>query len=49
MKKAIRYSYSRWGYRRKLKICACGGTVWEYEAVGFIPKIKKCDRCGRGY
>ena len=48
--KSKNYTKSAWGYRRKKGKCKkCGGTVWEYEAVGFLPKVTKCDRCGSGY
>jgi len=43
------YKKSKWGERRKIKRCRCGGTVWEYEAIGFLPKVRKCDFCGAGY
>jgi len=43
------YKKSKWGYRRKVRKCSCGGTIWEYEEVGFLPKTRKCDRCGSGY
>ena len=42
-----KYQNSMWGYRRKVKKCKeCGGTVWDYEAIGFLGAVKKCDRCG---
>ena len=44
-----KWENSMWGYRRKKKKCGCGGTVWEYEPVGFLGKVTKCDRCGSGY
>jgi hypothetical protein len=40
------YKPSRWGYRRRIGKHECGGTMWEYEATGFLPETTKCDRCG---
>ena len=28
--------------------CACGGSLKQYDAVGFLPKTIKCNRCGAG-
>ena len=43
-----KYQDSMWGKRRKAGKCkGCKqGQVWEYEAVGFLSKAKKCDLCG---
>jgi hypothetical protein len=46
MRKKGKWLNSKWGVRRKIGKHDCGGTIWEYEAVGFLPKVKKCDRCG---
>lgn len=43
------YKKSKWGNRRFVRKCSCGGNIWEYEPIGFLPKILKCDRCGTTY
>ena len=34
--------------RKKVGKCDCGGIIWKYEPIGFLPETIKCDICGSG-